>query len=175
MSFPDVLGENDKPFATPTLCHPGGTYTWNESIDRLDPRMFLLPTRLREMLEKKRLRIRRGQFSRDAQLRRTVQEMAVSQRRAEHEVYDDLIESGMKALSQTHKYEETWGLLSAREQQVTALICMGFRSYEIAMTLGVSYETVRSHSKHIYAKFGLGRKELRQALEQWDFEYWCKE
>lgn len=137
--------------------------------------MFLLPPRLREMLEKKRLWIHRGVFSRDDQLRRTVREMAVSQRRAEHEIYDDLIESGMKALSTTHKYEEIWGLLSAREQQVTALICLGFRSYEIAIALGVSYETVRSHSKHIYAKFGLGRQELRQALEQWDFDNWWEE
>ena len=137
--------------------------------------MFLLPPRLREMLEKKRLGIRGGVFARDDQLRRTVREMAVSQRRAEHEVYDDLIEFGMKALSETGKYEEIWGQLSTREQQVTALICLGFRSYEIAIALGVSYETVRSHSKHIYAKFGLGRKELRQALRQWDFENWWEE
>ena len=41
--------------------------------------------------------------------------------------------------------------------------------------LGVSYETVRSHSKHIYAKFGLGRKELRQALRQWNFEAWWED
>lgn len=137
--------------------------------------MFLLPPRLREMFEKKRLGIRHGVFSRDDQLRRTVREMAVLQRRAEGEVYDDLIESGMKVLSETRKYEETWGLLSAREQQVTALICLGFRSYEVAIALGVSYETVRSHSKHVYAKFGLGRKELRQALSQWNFEDWWEE
>ena len=137
--------------------------------------MFLLPSRLREMFAKKRLWIHRGIFSRDDPLRRAVREMAVSQRRAEHEVYNDLIESGMRALSKAHKYEEIWGLLSAREQQVTALICLGFRSYEIAIALGVSYETVRSHSKHIYAKFGLGRMELRQALEQWDFDNWWEE
>ena len=137
--------------------------------------MFLLPAHLREMLKKKRPGIRGGVFSRDDQLRRTVRELAVSQRRAEHEVYDDLIESGMKALSETRKYEEIWGLLSVREQQVAALICIGFRSYEIAIALGVSYETVRSHSKHIYAKFGLARNELRQALSQWDFENWWEE
>jgi DNA-binding CsgD family transcriptional regulator len=137
--------------------------------------MFLLPARLREILEKKRLWIRGGAFARDDQLRRTVREMAVSQRRAEHEVYKDLIESGMKALSQTRKHEEIWGLLSEREKQVTALICLGYRSYEIAIALGVSYETVRSHSKHIYVKFGLRRNELRQALSQWDFENWWQE
>jgi DNA-binding CsgD family transcriptional regulator len=134
--------------------------------------MFLLPSRLRMMLEKRRSGILRGIFSKDEQLVQTVREMASSQQRAEQEVYNDIIESGMKALSDTHKYEEIWGLLSAREQQVTALTCMGYRSYEIAGALGVSYETVRTHSKHIYAKFGLGRKELRLALREWNFEAW---
>jgi len=137
--------------------------------------MFLLPPRLRDMLEKRRPGILRHVFSKDEQLVRTVKEMAVSQRRAELEVYNDIIESGMRALSQKHEYEEIWGLLSVREQQVTALTCLGYRSYEIAVALGISYETVRSHSKHIYAKFGLGRKELRQALSQWNFEAWWED
>jgi hypothetical protein len=38
--------------------------------------MFLLPPRLREMLEKRRPGIRRQAFSKDDQLRRTVQETA---------------------------------------------------------------------------------------------------
>jgi len=138
-------------------------------------KMFLLPSRLRDMFEKRRPGIMRRVFSKEEQLVRTVREMAVSQRRAEQEVYDDIIETGLKALSDTHKYEEIWGLLSTREQQVTALTCLGYRSYEIAVALGISYETVRSHSKHIYAKFGLGRKELRRALRQWNFEAWWED
>jgi DNA-binding CsgD family transcriptional regulator len=137
--------------------------------------MFLLPSRLRDMLERKRPGILRRVFSKNEQLVRTVRELAVAQRRAEQEVYDDIIESGMKALSDKHKYEDIWGLLSAREQQVTALTCLGYRSYEIAGALGISYETVRTHSKHIYAKFGLRRKGLRQALRQWNFEAWWED
>ena len=78
----------------------------------------------------------------------------------------------MKALGDKNRYEEIWTLLSRREQEVTALICLGYRSYEIASTLGISYETVRSHSKHVYAKFGLNRKALRLTLAGWDFESW---
>jgi DNA-binding NarL/FixJ family response regulator len=137
--------------------------------------MFLLPPRLREALEKRRPGILRRVFSKDEQLVQTVREMAVSQRRAEQEVYNDIIESGMKALSDKHKYEDIWGLLSAREQQVTALTCLGYRSYEIAGALGISYETVRTHSKHIYAKFGLSRKQLRQTLRRWNFEAWWED
>ena len=134
--------------------------------------MFLLPSRLRAAFEKRRWGILRGVLSKDERLTRVVREMAASQRRAEQEVYDDIIETGMKALSDKTAYEETWGQLTDREQQVTALICLGYRSYEIAGALGVSYETVRSHSKHVYAKFGLSRRRLRQALGQWDFEAW---
>ena len=38
--------------------------------------------------------------------------MAVSQQRAEQEVYDDIIESGMKVLSDKDKYEDIWTSLS---------------------------------------------------------------
>ncbi len=137
--------------------------------------MFLLPPRLRDMLEKRRPGIRRNVFSKDGQLARTVRELAVSQRRAEQDIYNDIIETGVKALSDKHKYEEIWGLLSPREQEVTALTCLGYRSYEIAGVLGVSYETVRTHSKHIYAKFGLTRKELRLVLRRWNFEAWWED
>ena len=134
--------------------------------------MFLLPPRVRDLLEKiPKGRVRRA-FSRDELLVRKVREMAVSQRRAEQEVYDDIIESGMKVLSDKDKYEDIWTSLSPREQEVTALTCLGYRSYEIAGALGISYETVRTHSKHVYAKFGLSRKELRRVLERWNFETW---
>lgn len=98
--------------------------------------------------------------------------MAVSQQRGEQEVYNDIIASGMQVLQDKDKYEETWASLSQREQQVAALTCLGYRSYEIAGALGISYETVRTHSKHIYVKFGLNRKALRMALKSWNFEEW---
>jgi len=101
-----------------------------------------------------------------------VREIAVSQQRGEQEVYDDIIASGVQVLQDKDKYEDLWASLSQREQQVTALTCLGYRSYEIAGALGISYETVRTHSKHIYAKFGLNRKSLRLALKNWNFEEW---
>jgi len=134
--------------------------------------MFLLPPRVRDLFQRRPKGLIRRAFSRDALLVRKVREMAVSQRRAEQEVYDDIIESGMKALSDKDKYEDIWASLSAREQEVTALTCLGYRSYEIAGALGISYETVRTHSKHVYAKFGLSRKDLRRVLERWNFEAW---
>lgn len=137
--------------------------------------MFLLPSRLRDIFGKRRPWSLRGVLFKNEGLVRTVRELAVSQRRGEQDIYDDIVETGMNALKDSRHYEQVWGLLSDREQQVTALTCLGFKSYEMAMILGVSYETIRSHSKHIYAKFRLGRKELRRALQHWNFDAWWED
>lgn len=44
------------------------------------------------------------------------------------------------------------GKLTPREEEILALLAKGFVSKEIAGKLGVSYETVRDHLKHIYEK-----------------------
>lgn len=124
------------------------------------------------MLAKRSERRDRRLFARDEGLVSRVREMAASQQRGEQEVYNDIIASGMQVLQDKDKYEETWASLSQREQQVAALTCLGYRSYEIAGALGISYETVRTHSKHVYAKFGLNRQALRVALKNWNFAEW---
>ena len=137
--------------------------------------MFLLPPLVRNLFARRPKGTVRGVFSKDARLRQKVREIAASQKRAEQEVFADIIESGMKALSDKDKYGEIWDSLSTREQEVTSLICLRYRSYEIAAALGISYETVRSHSKHVYAKFGLSRKELQRTLANWNFEAWWED
>ncbi len=137
--------------------------------------MFLLPPRLRQLLRKEQERRHPRVYSKDEKLVLEVREMAVTQRRGEQEVYDELIESGMNVLRDKDKYADVWNSLSHREQQVTALTCLGYRSYDIAGMLGISYETVRTHSKHVYAKFDLNRKELRLTLKRWNFEEWWED
>lgn len=68
---------------------------------------------------------------------------------------------------------EPWYSLTARERQVTALVYMGHRNYEIAGILGVGYGTIQTHLQHIFDKFGLrSRKELRRVLQGWHAEAW---
>jgi DNA-binding CsgD family transcriptional regulator len=134
--------------------------------------MFLLPPFLRQFFSKRRKQKDSRVFFRDEQLVVRVKKIAVDQRRGEQDVYQDILEAGMQVLQDKDEYAGVWDTLSQREQQVTALTCLGYRSYEIADLLGVSYETVRTHSKHVYAKFGLNRNELRQALKDWDFQEW---
>jgi DNA-binding CsgD family transcriptional regulator len=48
------------------------------------------------------------------------------------------------------------GALTAREIEVAMLSLSGFSSRAIAEKLTISFETVRAHKKHIYAKLGVG-------------------
>ena len=137
--------------------------------------MFLLPPRLQQLLRKKQERRHLRVYSKDEQVVLEVREMAATQQRGEQEVYNELIESGMNVLRDKDKYADVWNALSYREQQVTALTCLGYRSHEIAGMLGISYETVRTHSKHVYAKFDLNRKELRLTLKHWNFDGWWED
>ena len=68
-----------------------------------------------------------------------------------------------------------WRSLTPREQQVTALICLGYINRQIALQLEVSPNTVKTHVSSVLHKFGVpSRQELRRALEGWDFGGWEK-
>jgi DNA-binding NarL/FixJ family response regulator len=66
-----------------------------------------------------------------------------------------------------------WEALSSREQEVTALICLGYTNGEIASKLGISAMTIKSHIRNVLRKFQMHSKiELSLALEEWDFTNW---
>jgi DNA-binding CsgD family transcriptional regulator len=111
-------------------------------------------------------------FSYDGQFAMTLTEIARRQNRDQSDVLQSILKAGVDEILRNDKYSAAWDALSPREKEVTALICLGYSSYEIAGTLYISYDTVRTHSKHIYVKFGLKRKELREALKDWRFAEW---
>ncbi len=111
-------------------------------------------------------------FSYDGQFAFTLIEIARRQNRDQSEVLETVLRAGVDEILRKEKHMAAWDALSPREKEVAALICLGYSSYEIADVLSISYDTVRTHSKHVYVKFDLGRKELRQALKDWRFEEW---
>jgi len=69
---------------------------------------------------------------------------------------------------------EKWQSLTEREQQVAALICLQYRTQQIAARLQIAPETVRSHVHNILHKMDLpNRIALRQLLAGWDFSSWA--
>jgi DNA-binding NarL/FixJ family response regulator len=73
------------------------------------------------------------------------------------------------------KVLQRWDLLTRREQEVTALICLGYTTQQIADRLVVSHGTIKGYAHHILEKFDVhSRDELRQMLAHWDFTEWGK-
>ncbi|HSB00299.1 MAG TPA: LuxR C-terminal-related transcriptional regulator [Anaerolineales bacterium] len=112
-------------------------------------------------------------FLRDAELITVIKDVARQQKRPEEDVIADFTKIGLNQFLNQNELESRWSLLSYREQQVVALVCLGYRNYEIAEILVIAPETVRSHLKHIFHKFDLrGSKALRLALKNWNFLEW---
>ena len=63
-----------------------------------------------------------------------------------------------------------WETLSARQQQVAALICLKYTNDEIAEKLHISSDTVKTHVSNVLRKFNVrGRHQLAHILRKWDF------
>jgi len=137
--------------------------------------MFLLPPFLRRLFEKPAqddFRI----FSSDQALVVTIRELASQQGRSEDEVLTDLARAGQDFLLNNEALAACWDSLSGREQEVLALVCLGYRNYEVAEVLGISPPTVKTHLQGIFHKFELRSiKELRRALKGWQFQQWWDE
>jgi DNA-binding NarL/FixJ family response regulator len=112
-------------------------------------------------------------FLQDEELVAAIKDVARQQNRAEEEIIADFTKAGLNQLWTQNELEERWSSLSHREQQVVALIRLGYRNYEIAEMLVIAPETVKTHLQSIFNKFDLrSSKELRLALKHWDFREW---
>jgi DNA-binding NarL/FixJ family response regulator len=111
----------------------------------------------------------------DEFLLQSVQELAERERRPEADVASDLLAFALAQRDADESWLELWDMLTAREQQVAALVCLGFTNLEIARRLLISAETVKTHVRSILRKFGLHSKvDLQRALDGWDFSAWIR-
>jgi ATP/maltotriose-dependent transcriptional regulator MalT len=112
-------------------------------------------------------------FLQDEELIAVIRDVAKQQSRAEEEVMAEFTKAGLNQFVAQREMQNRWNSLTHREQQVVALVCLGYRNYEIAQSLGIAPETVKTHLQHIFDKLHLrGSKELRLALRDWDFRDW---
>ena len=138
--------------------------------------MFLLPRRLRQLLENKKGNDESRIFLQDEEIVTLVRNAAKQQGRSEEEIITDFTKAGWDQLQQATEMEERWDSLSRREQQVVALICLGHRNYQIAEILVIAPETVKTHLQNIFTKFNLrSSKELRLVLKDWNFAEWWEQ
>jgi len=113
-------------------------------------------------------------FEVDTALIQSLQELAQQEQRPEDEIAAELLNFALAHRDFAEEYLERWEALSPREQQVTALVCLGYTNREIAAKLTISPETVKTHVRNLLIKLELGsRDELRYALADWDFSAWA--
>jgi DNA-binding NarL/FixJ family response regulator len=135
--------------------------------------MSLLERLIQYLLQRKAGNEEPRVFLKDEELIAAVKDVAKQQSRPEEEIIADFTKAGLNQFMTQNEMENRWSSLSHREQQVVALICLGFRNYEIAQTLVIAPETVKTHLQSIFNKFNLrSSKELRLALTSWDFRDW---
>jgi DNA-binding NarL/FixJ family response regulator len=112
-------------------------------------------------------------FQLNLELLQSLQGLAENEQRSQDEVAADLLSIALAQRDAANFYLERWRDLSPREQQVAALVCLGYTNRQIANRLVISIETVKSHVRSVLNKFNLHSKiELRQTLSDWDFSDW---
>jgi DNA-binding CsgD family transcriptional regulator len=109
----------------------------------------------------------------DEKLQLRLINLALQEGRSEVEVIDELVAAGLQKYSGTAQLSQNWQALSMREQDMTALACLGYTNRQIAAKLGISVETVKTHMSSTLYKLNLhSRKQLRVIFAGWDFSAW---
>jgi DNA-binding NarL/FixJ family response regulator len=89
------------------------------------------------------------------------------------QVQAELLAAGLDRLRTSDGLKQRWERLSRREQEVTALTCLGYTNRQIAARLHVSPSTVKGYVRQALVKWHThGKDELRVLLAQWDFSEW---
>jgi DNA-binding CsgD family transcriptional regulator len=109
----------------------------------------------------------------DASLLRSLRDLAAREQRPPEEVIASLLNQALQERQAAESSWKRWQVLTPREQQIAALVCLNHTSRQIAACLVISPETVKTHVSNLLRKFGLRtRQELRQFLAGWDFSAW---
>jgi DNA-binding CsgD family transcriptional regulator len=89
------------------------------------------------------------------------------------DMLEELLALGLEERDRSQDCWHRWVRLSPREQQVTALVCLGYTNPQIATALVISPDTAKSHVRNVLRKFDVhSRGELRMLLAHWDFSAW---
>ena len=92
------------------------------------------------------------------------------------ELHTELVATALMQLQKDEDLKDCWEMLSPREQDMTALTCLGYTNRQIASKLNITPDTVHGYVRQVMIKFDLhGKGELRMRLGSWDFSKWGTE
>ncbi len=106
----------------------------------------------------------------DISLQSRLESLAEQEQLLPDEIASDLVNEALSQRQLDADLWRRWQSLSPREQQIAALTCLGYTNPQIAARLGLSVETVRTHTRNVQIKFNVNSKaDLRVLLSAWDF------
>lgn len=109
----------------------------------------------------------------DSETRQKLASLADARGSSEEELVAEMVRFGLTHFRCDRAALECWQSLSTREQEVTALACLGYANKQIGFRLRISSETVKTYMRHILTKFNLPtRAALAARLAGWDFSAW---
>jgi|AutmiccommuBRH23_1029490.scaffolds.fasta_scaffold00025_28 DNA-binding CsgD family transcriptional regulator len=115
----------------------------------------------------------RRSFALDGELLLSLERLALYRGSTPRQLAADLLARELQSVEVERETWQKWQSLTEREQQVAALVCLQYRTSQIAARLQIAQETVRSHVHNILNKLELpNRIALRQLLADWDFSNW---
>ena len=103
----------------------------------------------------------------------SLQYVANREQRTPEEIANQILEDVLNSHEAQEDNWLRWHSLTPREQETTALICLGYTTRQIAAKMRISPLTVKTYVEHIFLKFNVSdRTMLRQMLGGWDFSAW---
>lgn len=115
---------------------------------------------------------RSSSFSLEGDLLLSLEQVARHRGVSLRQAVADLLARELQSVEIERDTLEKWHSLTEREQQVAALICLQYRTAQIAARLQIAPETVRSHVSHLLGKMNVpSRAALRVLLADWDFSH----
>jgi DNA-binding NarL/FixJ family response regulator len=128
---------------------------------------------LHRLLRRLGLKPIKREYRLDLDTAEILEDIALEQARDPAEIAADLLSEGIARQQQTELNSEIWTQLTPREQEVVALICLGYMNKEIADKLDIGVETVKTHVINVLRKFGANRRgQVQRLLMDWDFTAW---
>src|SRR3989304_10613886 len=84
-------------------------------------------------------------FTLDLELHHSLQSLAEQEQRTPQEVTANLIQAALHSRQLAAQCWRRWHALSAREQEIAALVCLNYTSRQAAARLGISPATIKTH------------------------------
>jgi DNA-binding NarL/FixJ family response regulator len=115
----------------------------------------------------------RAYFELDEPLHAALVEWADREQLPLEQVQAELLAAGLANLQSSDGLKQCWEKLSRREQEVTALTCLGYTNRQMAARLHVAPATIKGYVRQALVKWRAhGKDELRVLLAGWDFSQW---